>query len=98
MLNFAHYLIIGEINKLLPNYFQIFSSTFSLYLLSHENLEHFGQCKNETKDEEEAEVELCLNEQPSNVNEANVIGTLKSGWPACQGKLTFTNSSRKEKV
>ena len=98
MLNFAHYLIIGEINKLLPNYFHNFSSTFSLYLFSHENLEHFGECKNETKDEEEAEVELCLNEQPSNVNEANVIGTLKSGWPACQGTLTLTNSNSEEKV
>ena len=99
MLNFAHYLIIGEINDLLPTYFQNFSSTFSLYLLSHENLEYFGECKNDTKDEdeEEAEMELCLNEQPSNLNEANVIGTLKSGWPACQGKLTF-NSSSEEKV
>ena len=93
MLNFAHYLIIGEINKLLPNYyFQNFSSTFSLYLFSHENLEYFGECKNDIKDEE-SEMELCLNEQPSNLNEANVIGTLKSGWPACQGKLNLTNSN-----
>ena len=95
MLNFAHYLIIGEINKLLPNYFQNFSSTFSLYLLSHENLEYFGECKNDIKDEE-SEIELC--EQQSAIQKANVIGTLKSGWPACQGELTFTNSSRKEKV
>ena len=82
----------------LTNYYQTISSTFSLYLFSHENLEYFGECKNDTKDEEETEMDLCFNEQPSNLNEANVIGTLKSGWPACQGTLTLTNSNSEEKV
>ena len=87
----------------LTNYYQTISRTFHLlfhylYLFSHEHLEYFGECKNDTKDEEETEMVLCLNKQPSNFQEANVIGTLKSGWPACQGKLTFTNSSKKEKV
>ena len=70
---------------------------FHLYLFSHENLEYFGECKNDIKDEE-SEMELCLNEQQSAIQKANVIGTLKSGWPGCQGTLTLTNSNSEEKV
>ena len=82
----------------LTNYYQTISSTFSLYLFSHENQEYFGECKNDTKDEEETEMELCLNEQQSAIQKANVIGTLKSGWPACQGKLNLTNSNSEAKM
>ena len=43
--------------------------------------------------DEGLETELCLNEKSSNVQRADVLGTLKSGWPPCQGKLTFIMSN-----
>ena len=71
-----------------------------LFFLSHERLGSFGICKNDTNvlaNDEESETELCPNEKSSNVQGAEIFGTLKSGWPACQGILTFTNSNSKEK-
>ena len=72
-----------------------------LFFLSHEHLGSFGICKNDTNvlaNDEESETELCPNEKSSNVQGAEIFGTLKSGWPACQGILTFTNSTSEEKV
>ena len=63
--------------------------------LSHENLEYFGECKDDTTDEE-TETDLCLNETSSIIKGAEIFKT-KSGWPSCQGTLTFIKSNGEKK-
>ena len=72
--------------------------TSNFYLLSHKNMESFDECSTNDTIVEDMETELCFNEESSNTQGADVTHTLKSGWPACQGKLTFTNSNSEEKV
>ena len=74
------------------NYF--LTSTF----LSHKHMKSYGECSTNDTIVEDMETELCFNEESSNTQGADVTHTLKSGWPACQGKLTFTNSNSEEKV
>ena len=55
-------------------------------------MEYFGECKIDTTTDEEKEIDLCLNETSSTIKGAEIFST-KSGWPPCQGKLTFIMSS-----
>ena len=80
--------------------FENIDFNFYFFYFSHKHLESYGECsENDIIDEdtetgdEDLETELCLNEKSSNVQGADVLGTLKSGWPPCQGKLTFIKSN-----
>ena len=61
-------------------------------------MESYGECSTNDTIVEDMETELCFNEELSITQGADVTRTLKSGWPACQGKLTFTNSNSDNKV